>query len=756
MRRSVLSGGARHFSLNAFAVRRAAFVALVALVAALSPASSHAAKAEQPEPGLAFREQGPLLLESGSAASTNTAVLCNTSAVIARKLTWGLVGFEFKNGSVTVPKEKVITLVGDRSQLAPGSCDKASVTVEAKPGIGAGPFTGELVVTSAGSGIARLAVSVAGPESTVAPAQGAATTIALTATKWKWLATSASIDGRSMLALAVPKGKTIKVAEKGAFIGNLVNGGDVASVVVDGAPDETASEGVWLLPIKVKGATRIGKYEGTLTPTGSADDKQTVKVQLKLTVWWPWAVAAVLLGALLIVVPTFYFRHWRVKKMLDARHSDLVERYAAAGAIFEASSTTELKDIGPPSEADVERYATEAKAAINAYAKSTWYFDTTSDAYAKIVKSLDAADADVRCLGTPAVPSQRPESAALPGPVEKSGGSANSETTPKRITQSAAAGKSELAQTLSDLDGALKKLAHALSRHLAIDRQPAIALTASGLLSRGPGSLTVGEATIRTKKAKESIETIAHWTELVQVLARYEVWHRALMSLTADPTSNITATDFASLKEDIYPALIEAKNELLEAADAKAIKKLGVSKRLAGVYRELAHIGAKGDTWVVSEPGRESSDSWPVLKLQRGDKLDEIPTAVGQAIATLQAELPDELSSAESWRDNADVLTISAATAVELGQTRRFVGDFMVLALSVTTGTVASLSAFYFGKSFGTFEDFLTVAFVGGAAQAFLKPVTDTIAQLGGTVTEPVTKADPQSATATSVAKVAI
>jgi hypothetical protein len=67
---------------------------------------------------------------------------------------------------------------------------------------------------------------------------------------------------------------------------------------------------------------------------------------------------------------------------------------------------------------------------------------------------------------------------------------------------------------------------------------------------------------------------------------------------------------------------------------------------------------------------------------------------------------------------------------------------------------VTSLSAFYFGKTFGTWEDYVTVIFVGTAAQAFLKPITDTLAQLRGS-TEPVTKSDPKEAVVTTVAQIA-
>jgi hypothetical protein len=674
---------------------------------------AHAAGGAQSESGLVFRDQRPISLQSGDTEQARTVVLCNASAITATGLIWSLTGFEFASGSKAVSIEKVITLTGNRLRLDAGGCGSATITVKAKPGIDSGPFTGQLVVTSAGAGIARLEISVAGQASTVVPTQGAAATVELTATRKLLFSESVSIDGESALALkAPPKGKSLEVPSPGAFIGNLVNGGDVASVFVTGKPDKKSAEGVWLLPIEVRGAAHTGEYEGTLTPTASADDKQIVKAKVKITDWWPWAVLAVLLGASLVVLPTLYIRRWRLESTLHARHRALSTTYASAGADFH-TRCPQFAGIQTPSEADIARYSGEADSAIRTYAKSTWYFDTTSDAYAKIIQSLDDAKVDVGCLG------------------EESG----------------------LGEELGNLDAALKQLASDLSAHLPIDRQPAIALTASALLR--PGQLVVGEATIRARKAKESLKAIEQWTELAQALRRYEVWYRVLEELSVPAQGhNFSAHDLAALQE-IYTAIGKARNELLEAADADVIGELGIREHLTRIYSQLAQLGAKYNRWVISEPPPAGSNqTWPTLKLEKGGVLENIPAEVRNKIATMQEQLPDTISDSASWRQNADVLTISAEKTVELGQTKRFIGDTMVVVLSVTTGTVASLSAFYFGKTFGTVEDFLTVIFVGTAAQAFLKPVTDTLAQLRGG-TEPVTKSDPQKAAATTVAKVA-
>ena len=361
--------------------------------------------------------------------------------------------------------------------------------------------------------------------------------------------------------------------------------------------------------------------------------------------------------------------------------------------------------------AQIEDYTAAVDTAIRAYAESTWYFDANSDAYAKIVKSLDAADADVRCLE----------------------------------------GEEGLGKSLTELEEALERLAKGLKAKLPIDRQPAIALAASALL--GDGRLTVGEATTRAKKAAEFDTGIEQWTELAQALRRYEVWHRVLDELTSSTAKvNFEPDDFATLKA-IYSGIAVAKNELLEASDAKQVERLAIQKRLSDVYGQLAVLGAKYNRWVVSEPvPAGAKGAWPELKLEIDGESREIPAAVQGKIAEIQKQRPTEVSDADAWRENADLLLTAAAKPVELGTTKRFVGDSLVLLLSVATGTVASLSAFYFGKTWGTVEDFLTVFFVGTAAQAFLKPVTDALAQLRGGI-GPVTKSEPETAALETVAK---
>jgi hypothetical protein len=664
--------------------------------------------------GIVFRDRRPVVLESSKDAQSHTVVLCNSSGRVASGLVWSLEGFHFTDGEKAVDEGAVASLSGGPTNVAPGACGSATVTVAPGPEIDAGPFVGRLVVTSVGGGVARLGVSVAGPASPIVPTKGAAETIELTATRKSPFASGpVSINGESALALkAPPPGKSLELEEeKGAFIGNLVNAGDIASVHVTGKVKKDEDDGVWLLPIKISGASHTGVYEGVLTPTTSGSETQTVKVKVSVTVWWIWAVLAVLLGSVLAVLPTLFFRRTRVKCVLRSRRNALVEAYAAAGTAFH-KNFPKFAGIEAPPQPAVEAYASAVKEAVKDYSKSTWYFDTTSDAYAKLVKSLDTADADIECLA---------------GEGEAGG----------------------LGDALTELQGTLEGLATQLHDHLPIDRQPTIALAAAAVLRSG--SLAVGEATIRAEKAKASREGIETWTELAQALRRYEVWCRALIELLGRRDGPAIPPGHFDEARSIQAAVDEVRNEILEAADIKSVERLKVGKHLDRVYRRLAPLGAEHELWVVSSPRPEgSTDPWPVLQLQTATGLEDISADVRQ-IAAIQQRLPDSLDESASWLANADFLRVTPAQVVELGRTKRFIGDFMVLALSVATGVVASLSAFYFGKTFGTVEDFLTVIFVGTAAQAFLKPITDTLAQIRGS-TEPVTKSDPEAATATTVA----
>ncbi len=693
-------------------VRRFATIALAATLTVLVGAGIPAGASGAPfESGVVFRDQRPVSIESGAGEATRTAVLCNALGREATDLRWSLGGFQFTNSEGTaVAGGQVTSLTGTTTRLAPGACATVKIAVAPNPGIGTGPFTGKLVVTSSGSGVARLDVSVAGPASTVTPTKGAAETIELTATKSIPWSDSVSVDGDSALALeAPPEGKELELAKSGAFIGNLVNAGDVASVFVTGDPDKS-TEGVWLLPIEVRGAADTGEYEGTLKPTASADDKQTVKAKVKATVWWPWAVAAVLAGALLVLLPTLVGRRWKPERKLHERHRGLADSYSAAGEAFH-QRFPDFAAIETPSSAPVASYAAAVDSAIRAYAKSSWYFDTTSDAYTKIVQSLDAAKADIQCLES----------------EEEDG----------------------LGPALTELKATLICLARELSAHLLIDRQPAIALAASALL-RSDEELVVGEATIRAQEAEKSLEAIEQWTGLAQALWRYEVWYRVIEGLVPPSEGhNFSVEDLAILKE-AYATISVARNELLEAEDAEEILRLGIKERLTQIYSQLARLGAKYSVWVLSEPSADSNETWPTLKLKRRGNVEDIPGAVHDELATLHQQLPDAYSNAASWRENASLRVMNPAQPVELRQTKWYVGDGLVLLLSVATGTVAALSAFYFGKTWGNFEDFITVIFVGTVAQAFLKPVTDTLAEIRGNV-EPVTESDPVEAVLSTV-----
>jgi len=68
--------------------------------------------------------------------------------------------------------------------------------------------------------------------------------------------------------------------------------------------------------------------------------------------------------------------------------------------------------------------------------------------------------------------------------------------------------------------------------------------------------------------------------------------------------------------------------------------------------------------------------------------------------------------------------------------------------LAAASGMVTALTGFYFGKTFGTWVDYVTVIFVGTAGQAFLKPVMDALIQFRGSGL-PAATSDPMPATTT-------
>jgi hypothetical protein len=516
----------------------------------------------------------------------------------------------------------------------------------------------------------------------------------------------ALIDGGELVLQAPVTNSQLK--GEGAFVGNVIDGPHVGRVYVAGPPDRS-TEGVVLVPLKVDGLTSAGTYEGSVDVTHSGKPAG-IKIKVGVTDAWWWAVAALLLGTAFVLIPQLWLRRWRPEGDLHERHRGLGKRYDDAQESFAhhfanyPKKSSGSSTFQRPSDVDVGAYAGSVEEAIRTYAESTWYFDKSSDAYKKIDESLRLAEDD----------------AAFYGDVGGFG------------------------KSLVELDSALSSFAKILrlpsgegqakaldDGRLSIDREPALALAAARVL-RG-AVLKVGAAKPRAKQADECAALIATCQRMAERIKRYELWAFALGGLAESGSPDMPAAE-RDLLRVVSEKVCVAKNELLDAAGADALAALGTAKTLDAAYVILASLGGRHGVWVPPLP-------FDLRRAEPSPQEIRALTLIESQIKTAEIASPVTKASqvVATWVEDVPSLTVSQARPVSLRKTLRWVADAGVVSLALAVGIVAALNAFWFGKAWGTFQDYLTVIFVGTAAQGVAKGLMGTLTQLrGGTVAPPV------------------
>jgi hypothetical protein len=463
-------------------------------------------------------------------------------------------------------------------------------------------------------------------------------------------------------------------------------------VYLSGKPE--TSKGAVLLPLRVDNADKIGDYEGSLDLAQTGNEKDAVKLRLTVTDAWWWAVIAVVVGAALALLLQLWSGRWRPEARLHERHRDLIDRYTTGETNFH-SNAPDFTDVKRPSDEAIASYSRGVDNAIRAYAKSSMLFDMTSEAYKKIDDSLALAEKDADFLGS----------------------------------------GNGLGKALTTLKGELQSLAAFLSDRYPVGRPPQLAGNAASVLKGG--YLEVGEATKRASIALGYVEVLKQWRRMADQVLRYEAWARLLAQLGAVPGYGFSEEDKKLLIRAIAK-LVEVRMELLDASSASDVGHLGTSRDLDAAYQDLADLGSRHGLWVPpadSKPAEIDVD-WQALDLTETLLLERF-------------NLWGTIDSVDEWIQQAADLTVHAAQSVDIRKTLRWLADVGALIIAIVVGVVAGLSAFYFGKTFGTLEDYLTVIFVGAASQVLVKGVVDRAAVLWAADTAPQVAHDPQRAAVT-------
>jgi hypothetical protein len=676
--------------------------------------------------------------------------VCNVSGVAA--LVPRAVASSFVKG-MEAPVRVVSATILDGPDWKAGEC--RAVVLDRIPGrtLVSGSYTGALSVTSS-VGIARRLVTISGPESvpTPAAAKGALATAPLTAERGgPWGEAELDDPGELALrpatagqALSVPrrcKPKAATTATMGPavttgtktqsttttlaptttavpaatptgatpvscpFVGNLFNGTHVAKVFVDG-PLEEESQQPATLKLRLQDADRVGTYTGALdlaqTPTDPADDVK-VSVSVKDGVWF--AIGALILGALLSLIPQYILRRVWPKRQLRTRYRAFGARYAIAIAAFNDNRPkTSLPDDweGPTAE-DIETINSAIEDGIKSYERSTVYIDAASAAYKELERSLVQVEDDVDYLEDP----------------------------------------QGLAAKLNALEHALKRLTDFLNTRFRTPDAPRLVVPAAALLkgpeprsttedtlqAPGPPTLLVGQALATKDAAQAAIELIATWRRLAEDLLSYEAWWVRLANKATAEDTTWPPSDVEKLK-DAVSRLAEAKYELLTVVHARDLTELDTAGDLKRAYADLAYLSGQHGGWPTLHP-----EALYVTDTHLA--LFALPATVTRMLGGLPEDAEHTL---ETWLDRAPAVGGHGATVAQLSATGGIVLAGLALVMTVGAAILTGLSGFYFGKNWGTVEDYLTVIGVAAGAQVVVQTVTGAIGRLLPTTPEQLIK----------------
>jgi hypothetical protein len=668
------------------------FASVGVLLAALTVAAS-TAFAQQRTQGLAFRDSRMLTLDWSEARKGEAVRLCNTDAQRATNVDASLTGFDFLENEKPKADGDVVIVTLAGSELDPGECRDVVIARKREAKVDPGTYTGILVVTAAGAGVARRGVTIDGPGTLPQAPVGAASELNATRHGWGDEA-QLNEDDRALplqpptgnADLDVPKDCPAAAQEdstgsaaassdrrtKCAFVGNLYNGTDAAQVYVDG-PLRMDANGPALLPLRLAGADKIGSYQGALNLAGTpaTDDDVAVKAEVTESIWW--AIGALLVGAALSLGSQYVLRRFMPKHHLRDRWRNFQANYVKAKRDFD-SHAPEHSGFTTPESAGIAAYATAIDEGIKRYGRSTVWFDPESDAYREIDASLDQVEDDIRCWRM----------------------------------------QDGLASSVKALRTALTEIEQFLNKEFPVPSAPRFVARAASLLK--PRQLKVGEAKELAAQAAKYTALAHSWIDLGREANRYDAWWR-MLSQVADRMSESDRARVALAARKVA----EAENEMLDASDAADLGRLGAVADLREAYQNLAFVGARYG-WLPppeTDPAEVAAD-FGVLGLDAQDtRLSMLTFARGALRYGFDRLLAE-----------ADEPDVAPAQAAALSNSLKWIGGTFVLAFTVIAGIVAGLVAFYFDEPWGTTEDYLTVIFVGAAAQVLTQGVADTVGKL--------------------------
>jgi hypothetical protein len=709
-------------------------------------AMSATASARDTTSGLTFRDTRPIVVTLDDIAAGvpgNRLKVCNAGTRVAKRLRLTRTGFGFTHNGVPLSDgailrhARLVRSVNGRDlvahQLTSGNCAEIAVDVRFHAELDTGNYTGEVVVSSVGGGLARRSVTITGPPDLTVPAEGVADTteIKVVHKSGPFHFLVADHGKRATVPLlAPPRGKQLDIpatcgegaAKPSALcpgIGAVLHRNTSAEVVLGGHPPDAVG-GVVRLPVRLIGAHDVGDYQGAIHPSGDVGDGHPIKTVVQVTDAWWWALIALLFGVGLVMGPQLWMRRYKPKSVLMDRAGALLGEYSRAKLAFRGErQPANFPDIDPPEGGDVAVYAEDVRAATRTLVKSTVFVDRGSDSYKQVDLSLDIAERDIEGWRDP----------------------------------------DELLRALTALKDELDSVQGWLRARRFVKESPAATRKAADVLARR--RLKIGE--VRKVVADADVTTVLlhDWCALAQRVMRLQLWWRKIavallaeeagQATGADPRPGPSTAPAIVAHADLGRRLARLKRELREARDSATLRELRDRPALAEIEAALEVDGGRLELPVPADDASHENMSgrWEPFQLT-----PELRRELSMGSADdLGGEDPQPLT-ADELVGKATPFARKPARSVSLDRSWRWLGDVLAIALAIVVALITAMAVIVSDKNFGSAKDYLTVIFIGTAAQAAataIIPVINSalVDRFGTTV---VTKAAPARAAGASPA----
>lgn len=315
----------------------------------------------------------------------------------------------------------------------------------------------------------------------------------------------------------------------------------------------------------------------------------------------------------------------------------------------------------------VSHYVVKVDEAISRYSWSTLVFDTNSDGYKQIDGSLAKAEDDLRLL----------------------------------------ADHDGLCDALAELEKDVSAVEGLLVENRLVKEVPELLTRARALLE--DHTYAVGDAIARSQEAKELGGALDLWCSLADRILGDEALLTAL-GLHAEEQGRKPAGPAQKALGELVVSARALHEELFRATGREDLERLRASGRLEGLHSRIAILAEEAGVERPEQAPAELLSTRQTNVVSKGLR-DKFKT--GRAAVKL-----DEAAGTAHYEP---------ASAVEMPNRKfRLVFlDVLVLLAAASAAAVGGLAAFYFGKNWGTREDYLVVIMTGTASQLLITAVLE-------------------------------